>query len=100
MAKLRIRKPMAAVIIGATAVVGVAVPAMATREYPGGGAWDYGTTGLTVYSNYYHPNNCHRSSVSVNGFVTRSANTAPGQWSHAEDWQAVSGNKAYWNNEC
>lgn len=100
MAKLTIRKPLSAVIIGASAVVAVAAPAMAAREYVGGGAWDHGLTGLHVYSNYYHPDNNHRSSVEVNGLVTRSACTAPREWSHAKDWQAVSGNKAYWNNAC
>jgi lactococcin 972 family bacteriocin len=100
MAKLRIRKSLAAVIISASAMVAVAAPAMAAREFVGGGTWDHGLTGLQVYSNYYHPNNDHRSSVAVNGIITRSACTSPGNWSHAQAWQAVSGNKAYWNNAC
>ena len=67
MAKLRIRKSLAAVIISASAMVAVAAPALAERDFVGGGTWDHGLTGLDVYSNYYHPNNDHRSSVVVNG---------------------------------
>ena len=102
MATLRIRKVLAAAAIGASAVTAVAAPAMAEREFVGGGTWDYGTAGLgtILYSNYYHPSNNHRSSVSVNDIVTRSPCTSPGDWSHAQDWKAVSGNKVFWNNAC
>lgn len=100
MAKLRIRKSLAAVIISASTMVAVAAPALAERDFVGGGTWDHGLTGLDVYSNYYHPNNDHRSSVVVNGFIFRSACTSPGNWSHVQHSQAVSGNKAYWNNAC
>ena len=100
MAKLRIRKSLAAVIISASAMVAVAAPAMAEREFVGGGTWDHGLTSFHVYSNYYHPDNDHRSSVKAGGIIYRSHCTSPGNWSHAQAWKAVSGNKAYWNNSC
>ena len=100
MAKLRIRKSMAAVAIGASAMTMVAAPAMATTEYVGGGTWEYGVNIFWNWSNYYHPNNDHRSSVKTSGIVYRSACTSPGNWSHVQTVSAVSGNKAYWNNAC
>ncbi|MGN9809587.1 lactococcin 972 family bacteriocin [Micromonospora sp. BQ11] len=95
---LRIRKTFAAVVIGASAVTAMAAPAMADRQYVGGGTWDYGFTGLgsIVYSNYYHPSTDHGSSVQVAGITYRSACVGPGTWSHVQKWSAVSGNRAFW----
>ena len=100
MANLRIRKSFAAVVIGASAMTAMAAPAMADRQFVGGGTWDYGTNVFWTWSNYYHQNNNHRSSVGVNGIIYRSACTSPGNWSHVQHTSAVSGNKAYWNNAC
>lgn len=101
MTKMRIRKIFAAVAIGASAMTAVAAPAMADRQYVGGGTWEYGNNGLDVWSNYYHPNNNHRSSVSVNGTVGRSACTSPGNWSHASMRSSAFGeNRAYWSSAC
>ncbi len=100
MAKLKIRKTFAAAVMGASAVLAVAAPAMADRQYVGGGAWDYGFAGLgsIVYSNYYHPSTNHGSSVVINDIVYRSNCEAPGVWSHVQQWSAVSGNKVYWRH--
>jgi lactococcin 972 family bacteriocin len=98
MTNLRIRKTFAAVVLGASAVTAVAAPAMADREFVGGGTWDHGFAGLgtIVYSNYYHPSTNHGSSVQVNGVVLRSACEGPNVWSHVQAYSAVSGNKVYW----
>ena len=99
MTTLRIRKSLAAVAIGASAMTAVAAPAVAVVQV-GGGSWDYGVNAFWNWSNYYHPNNNHRSSVETSGIVHRSACTSPGNWSHVQTVSALSGNSAYWNNSC
>jgi lactococcin 972 family bacteriocin len=98
MTNLRIRKIVAAVAMGAGAAMAVAAPAMADREFVGGGTWDHGFAGLgtILYSNYFHPSVNHGSSVQVDGIVYRSACVGPNVWSHVQTGSAVSGNKVYW----
>jgi hypothetical protein len=62
-----------------------------TTQYPStGGTWQYGWWDATVRS-YYYVGRCHGSSVSLNGDLVRSVNTAANHWSIAEkggafDW--------------
>jgi hypothetical protein len=61
-------------------------------QYPStGGTWEYGFWNVKVHS-YYTVSRCHGSSVSLNGSLTRSADTASGYKSIAEK-SAVN----YWN---
>lgn len=89
--------------VGALAIVlGSAVPALATVEYPGGGTWNYGTNRTEVWSNYHHPSRNHRSSV-INGYgeYRSSGCKSPGVWSYASlraDPNRV--DNAYWSNSC
>jgi lactococcin 972 family bacteriocin len=99
MAKLRVRKIFAAVVIGASAVTAVAVPAMAGRQNVGGGVLDSGHAGFgfIIYSNYYHPSTNHGSSVRVNAYIERSGCVGPGVWSHAQ-WATTptANDAAFW----
>ncbi|GIG41587.1 lactococcin 972 family bacteriocin [Cellulomonas phragmiteti] len=107
-----------ALAVGITAVlaVGVALPAGAApggalptwlsagskTQYPSaGGTWNYGFWNAYVRS-YYTVNKCHGSSVSYNGSLVRSVNTASGQKSIAEKfglnyWDATD---AYYYRTC
>lgn len=56
--------------------------AFAATQYPAeGGQWNYGlTAGVHAYSDYYHPSQCHGSSVYNDWGNNRSIDTAGGQW--------------------
>ncbi len=71
------RKAASLVLAGAISI-GSAAVAMAATAYPAqGGRWDYGLSGTTYFSNYWHPSANHGSSVIVNGVLNRSACSAP-----------------------
>ncbi|MGN6238950.1 MAG: lactococcin 972 family bacteriocin [Cellulosimicrobium cellulans] len=59
----KLRKPVVAVALAVAAVAGGAGTAYATISYVGGGTWDHGVGGGTVWSDYYHGSKCHGSSV-------------------------------------
>lgn len=83
-------------VVGASAVAMLALALMgpgsagawlhvgSTTQHPSsGGTWTYGFWDAKVRS-YYTVNRCHGSSVSYNGSLVRSANTASGYTSIAE----------------
>ena len=80
------------------AVLGIAAPAYAQVISIGGGTWDFGENGSTVWSHYYHGSACHGSSVYTN-VVKRSPDTAAGSWARisaaARPWQVDS---SYWRH--
>lgn len=57
----KLRSTVACMI--AAGAIGVAGPALAEVSYPSGGTWSHGTGDGEVWSDYYHPNRCHGSSV-------------------------------------
>jgi len=104
--KTKTRFSAIAVGIATVLAVGAALPAGAapggalptwlhagsTTQYPSsGGTWNYGFWNAHVRS-YYTVNKCHGSSVSYNGNLVRSANTASGKKSIAEKFGLN-----YWN---
>lgn len=48
-----------------------------------GGTWQYGRNVAKAWSNYYHPNRVHASTVKANNTQATSPNTAAGKWSYA-----------------
>lgn len=84
------RSFVAAGILAAT----VGTTAMALLPIDGG-VWDYGVRILTVYSDYYHPNEIHGSTVE-GAFKDTDYNVAPGQTSHASAEALLRGNKCYY----
>jgi len=102
----RSRKAAVTACLAGVLAIGAAVPASAapagvlptwlhagsTTQYPStGGTWEYGFWNAYVRS-YYTVNQCHGSSVSYNGGLVRSADTASGQRSIAEKFGLN-----YWN---
>lgn len=90
------------VVVASAVALGVALANVGTADawlalgrhtrYPAeGGTWQYGFWDAKVRS-YYNVNRCHGSSVSYNGSLVRSVNTAAGQWSIADKWAYN-----YWN---
>ncbi|MEV0781309.1 lactococcin 972 family bacteriocin [Streptomyces sp. NPDC050428] len=79
-------------------VAATATPALAEISYPGGGIWDHGLTGSTVYSDYYHPTKCH-GSTSVGTFTDRDSAFA-GFWSITEATRPATGAEAYYRTTC
>lgn len=78
-------------------ILGTSVPALASVDYVGGGRWDYGTGGGKVWSNYYHANKVHKSSVQGKSFVSsgwKKAGTTS-YASAADRWYAV--DQSYWD---
>lgn len=63
-----------------------------------GGVWRYGTTFKVVYSRYYHPTECHDSSVKTHdGFIWVRSRAAAGQWSNTQVRRSTNTNEAfYW----
>lgn len=71
-------------------------------QYPSsGGKWQYGFWNAKVRS-YYTVNRCHGSSVSLNGNLVRSVNTAPGYTSVAEKYavQSSGADDRYYYRTC
>jgi lactococcin 972 family bacteriocin len=79
-------------------VVGCAMPAEASYSnvQVGGGWWAYGT-GIYTYSDFTQNQKIHRSSVEVDGQLTRSLVTAPGGTSKASR-KTGRIDYAYWAN--
>lgn len=97
---MRISRRAAATSVAACILaVGSAVPAFAETAYVGGGTWNYGENSSIVWSDYYHPRNCHGSSVQGKWFDSDTASA--GQWSRAwaeSRWYAV--DKSYYRSYC
>ena len=74
---------MKAAVVSAALLLAAASPAPATTVNVAGGTWSYDSGANTAWSNYKHPKNEHTSSVQTGDSITRSACTAPGQWSLA-----------------
>lgn len=80
-------------------IAGAASPALATTELVGGGQWEYGTGFFYSYSNYYHPDNCHSSTV-INGADERDKDYAKKEnWSTAKVDTTIYDNEAYYDND-
>lgn len=92
---------MKKVILSAAATVGIAVAsttiADAGVQYVGGGKWEYGTSDTKVWSDYYHKDDRHGSSVEGRNGLTQSDCVNGGIWSRASDTKPRFGTgKSYW----
>ena len=102
MRKRSARGAAIAVVLGSFLATTGVVAAQATTEYPSvGGTWNYGVyepaSTVYVYSDYYHKDRKHRSSVQVhNGTIYRSADAAKGTWSKVEKQTYYGGNGAWY----
>lgn len=94
---MNVKKAVAVGLSAVAMLAGAAGSAMADTAYVGGGTWDYGTGGGSVWSNYYHGNNCHSSSVDGSRYVD-SGPTNPGIWSRASAPDTIWGDRSWWNN--
>jgi len=97
---MNLKRVLGTVATTALVSTAVAVPALATVSYPGGGTWDYGVMSFvgTNWSNYYHGGRVHGSSVTGDGGLIRSACVSPGRWSYAYayDSNPFRFDQAYW----
>lgn len=66
-------------------------------EHVGGGEWEHGVGGGRVWSNYYHPHNCHSSKVDGEQIVD-SGPIDPGYWSYASSGDTIWVDETWWNN--
>ncbi|ARU51789.1 lactococcin 972 family bacteriocin [Cellulosimicrobium cellulans] len=95
----KLRKPVVAVALAVAAVAGGAGTAYATISYVGGGTWDHGVGGGTVWSDYYHGSKCHGSSVQGTYYEKRYASA--GRWSMADaPSRAFVVDKAWYDTSC
>lgn len=69
-----------AAIAASVVVLGVGV---ASAEHAAGGEWEHGNSGGRVWSNYWHPQFNHGSSVQGHEYVD-SGCQGPGVWSRAQ----------------
>lgn len=80
--KMNIKRTIAALALTG-ALSGVAGAAVADTQYPAdGGQWNYGFTGVDIYSDYL-AYRCHGSSVMNDWGYNSSINVASGYWSNA-----------------
>ncbi|WP_150239542.1 lactococcin 972 family bacteriocin [Nocardiopsis quinghaiensis] len=86
-------------LLAAGIAAGAAGAASATIVNIGGGTWDYGVGGGTVWSDYYHGSSCHSSSVSGE-YYSSSGATAAGSWARASAPDTWMVDHSYWNNQC
>lgn len=94
MLRNKIKKRMSALLLSGVLMLSGTATAMAANV--GGGVWDYGTkvSGVnqkTVYSNYYHPERTHKSSVSIGTTAVSSGWVSAGKTSYASatgSWSA------------
>ncbi|MEU4731520.1 lactococcin 972 family bacteriocin [Streptomyces sp. NPDC023588] len=94
---MQIKRGMKTALAAGVLVAAVATPAMADNV--SGGIWNYGVSDGKVYSNYYHPDKCHGSSVQ-GAYYASSGNAPSGTWALASAAKAVSGNKSYYRSTC
>ncbi|WP_166021246.1 lactococcin 972 family bacteriocin, partial [Streptomyces chilikensis] len=59
-------------------LLGAAAPAMAITVDVGGGKWTYDQGANSAWSNYYHSQNRHASSVKIGANIFRSGCTSAG----------------------
>ena len=62
--------------------------ASAAEAWPNeGGHWIYGNNNrIQAYSNYYHAEKCHGSTVTSDNKTSHSIDTAPGKWTDQHIW--------------
>lgn len=87
---------IAGIAIAATMTAGAGV-ATAARVYIGGGQWDYGTTSEWVYSDYYHADVCHSSSVDGE-YIDQSGPTKANVVARAKAPESIWVDQSYWSN--
>ncbi|MEU1042553.1 lactococcin 972 family bacteriocin [Streptomyces sp. NPDC005907] len=80
-------------------IVAAAAPALAVTEDAGGGRWSHAVGGDYVYSNYYHKDNYHASSVEGR-YWAKSGCTKEKVWSKASAEKAYTVSKAYYDPAC
>lgn len=80
-------------------IVAAAAPALAVSEDAGGGRWSHAVGGDYVYSNYYHKDNYHASSVEGK-YWAKSGCTKEKLWSKASAEKALTVSKAYYDPAC
>lgn len=100
--RVRVRNIAVGIAVGALLAAGGVSAASATTTYPEGGTHQFGVyTGSAEethnYSNYYHPKNWHRSSVTITGNRDYKSSDQPrGVWSKIDKETGWTGNKAWY----
>ncbi|MFF0103495.1 lactococcin 972 family bacteriocin [Streptomyces hirsutus] len=95
---MNIKNSLKVAMAAGVLIVAGAAPALAIVKQVGGGTWDYGAGTATVWSDYYHPDNCH-GSTSV-GKTIQSDTAGKGSWSITSVQVALYGNESYYKTSC
>lgn len=93
---MNFKKVVVTGLAAAAVMAGGAGIAMA-GDRVGGGEWEHGVGGGKVWSNYFHPDNCHSSSVDGDKVVD-SGPIDRGYWSYASTGDTIWADEAWWNN--
>ena len=95
---MKLKKTVSAFVLSCAVLGAGATAAFAsTTTVDGVGRWDYGTNSSKVWSNLYHPNKTHKTSVEGSSTVD-SGWVSKGNTSYASSgsrWWAV--DKSYWD---
>ncbi|MEO3974017.1 lactococcin 972 family bacteriocin [Streptomyces sp. CAU 1734] len=94
------RSALKATLASAALIMGAAAPAMAITVDVGGGRWTYDQGANSAWSNYYHANNNHASSVKIGSNIFRSGCTSPGSWSLASGGKNGGSISWYYDPSC
>lgn len=95
---MKVRNGLKAAVAAGAIIVAAAAPALAT-ENAGGGLWSHDVGANYVYSNYYHKDNYHASSVE-GAYWAKSGCTKEKVWSKASAEKAATVSKAYYDPAC
>lgn len=93
---LKLKKTVSSLVLSAAILGSGATAAFAATEYVGGGTWNYGTGGGSVWSNYYHGSRVHKSSV-IGQYYYSSPWTNPGYTSYASAPDTAGVDESYWS---
>ncbi|MFE6163820.1 lactococcin 972 family bacteriocin [Streptomyces sp. NPDC056486] len=96
---MKIRNGFKAAAAAGVIILAAAAPALAVSEDVAGGKWSHAVGGDYVYSNFYHKNNWHASSVE-GAYWAKSGCTKEGKWSKASAKKALTVSKAYYDAAC
>ena len=94
------RSALKATLASAALILGAAAPAMAITVDVGGGRWSYDQGANSAWSNYYHSNNKHASSVKIGANTFKSGCTSAGSWSLASGGKNGGAISWYYDPRC
>ncbi|MFG2890757.1 lactococcin 972 family bacteriocin [Streptomyces sp. NPDC048248] len=96
---MKMRNGLKAVAVAGAIIVGAAAPALAVTVDAGGGRWAHDVGANYVYSNFWHKDNYHASSVE-GAYWVKSGCTKEKVWSKASAKKAKTVSKAYYDAAC